>query len=226
MISDQTRPFAWSFSRLRGYQSCAKRFYHVNVLKDFAEEESDALSWGNQVHAAIRARITKNTPLPLGMGQWENLCIDTLRRAKGGKVYTEQKLGMNREFGPSGFFDTSVWLRTVLDLLVIKNNVALIIDWKTGRKDEESVQLGLFAAVVFAHQPQVLACRSEYHWLGGGEPTRKDFRRGGMNEFWSGVLPDVTQLEQAFNTTTFPARPSGLCRKWCPVRSCPHYGVG
>jgi spore coat polysaccharide biosynthesis protein SpsF (cytidylyltransferase family) len=44
------KPFAWSYSKLKNYEVCPKRHWHVDVKKDFKEAESEALKQGNLVH--------------------------------------------------------------------------------------------------------------------------------------------------------------------------------
>ena len=38
--------FTWSFSKLRAFEVCSKRFYHYEILKDVKEPESRALVEG------------------------------------------------------------------------------------------------------------------------------------------------------------------------------------
>ena len=33
-------------------------------------------------------------------------------------------------------------------------------------------------------------------------------------------------MEEAYRTTTYPPKPSGLCSSYCPVTSCPYHGKG
>ena len=56
--------------------------------------------------------------------------------------------------------------------------------------------------------------------------TDETFAREDMPGMWRSLWPRIQALEAAHNTTTYPARPGGLCRSWCPVNTCPHHGVG
>jgi hypothetical protein len=98
------------------------------------------------------------------------------------------------------------------------------LDWKTGKILEDGVQLALMAACVFAHHPQIQKLRTEFVWLKEDATTRADFTREDMVKVWAGVLPRVEVLEKAYKTTDFPPTPNNLCRKWCPVTSCPYHG--
>lgn len=103
--------------------------------------------------------------------------------------------------------------------------MALVADWKTGKILEDSVQLALMAQCVFAHHPEVQRVRSEFIWLKEDATTRADFSREDMVKLWVSLNPRIAALEHAHNTTTYPAKPGSLCRRWCPVKACPHHGV-
>lgn len=217
-----SKPFTWSYSRLKNFESCPKRHYHVDILKDVKEEESESLMWGNEVHKALAERLSKNKPLPPAMSGYEGWCEKIL--STPGDILVEQKLAITAEFGPCGFFDKNVWFRAVGDVIKIDGPVALIADWKTGKILEDSQQLALSAACVFAHYPQVRRVRSEFIWLRDGATTRADFNRDAMVDTWKSLWPRIAALEHAHKTTSYPAKPGPLCRRYCPVSTCPHFG--
>jgi hypothetical protein len=142
----------------------------------------------------------------------------------GGKILVEQKLAINKEFGPESWFSDKAWYRGIGDVIKIVGPVALIVDYKTGKILEDGVQLALMAACTFAHHPEVKKVRSEFIWLKEDATTRADFTREGMADIWRNVWPRVEALEHAHNTMTYPAKPGPLCKRWCPVNVCPHHG--
>lgn len=217
------KPFTWSYSRLKNYESCPKRHYEIDITKNVKEDESEALLWGNRVHAGFAARLSKNVPLPDGMAEWEPWCERIL--STPGQILVEQKLAITKDFGPTGFFERNVWFRGVADLLKINGPVALAIDWKTGKIVEDSQQLALMAACIFAHHSEVQVIRTEFAWLKDDASSRVDFKRSEMARMWANLWPRIEALERAHNTTTYPAKPGALCRRWCPVKSCPHHGT-
>lgn len=229
------KPFSWSWSKLKNYRTCPKRHYHVDIAKEFKEEESDSLKWGNEVHDAMAKRCgDKQVPLPPMMqhyGQWPQT-IDKLR-ASGLTIKVEQKLAMSEKFTPTSFFDAATWFRGVADVLGLATSSALTVDWKTGNKIQPDFeQLGLSAQLVFAHYPQVNSVSAIYVWLGHTNDdgtdciTQKTYTRDGMVPIWNDVWPWVKQMTEAHRTVTYPPKPSGLCVHYCPVTSCPHHGKG
>lgn len=216
------KPFAWSYSKIKNYAVCPKRHYHVDIAKDYKEDPSDALVWGNMVHDALHRRLALNDPLPERMELYEPwaAAID----AAPGELSTELKFALTDEFQPTTFFDKKAWYRGICDVLVVNGPVALAVDWKLGKIIEDSVQLGLMSACIFAHYPEVQAIRTEFAWLKDDATTRVDFTRADMPALWNEVLPRVAVLKEAAETLTYPPKPSGMCKRWCPVTSCPHHG--
>lgn len=219
------KPFTWSYSRLKNFEACPKKHYEIDLKKSIKEEQSDQLLWGNQVHDGLAKRCGgKRTSLPKGMELYEPHAARVLTSA--GNIYVENQMALTREFAACGYFDPPVWFRAKVDLIKINGRVALIIDWKTGKIVDDSCQLALSAACVFAKFPEVQKIRSQFAWLAQNAKTDEDFTRADMPGMWRGLWPRIQALEHAHNTTTYPAKPGGLCRSWCPVTSCPHHGVG
>ena len=63
----KNNPTAWSFSRLNGFETCPKKFWHTSVRKDVKEGESEAMRYGKMVHKALEKRVANGKPLPLSL---------------------------------------------------------------------------------------------------------------------------------------------------------------
>lgn len=222
-VRNKPKSFSWSYSKLKNFESCPKRHYHVDVAKDVKEEESEQLAYGNMLHKALAERIGKGIPLPSPFAAMEVWAEKVSH--PGGKILVEQKLAITKDFGPCDFFAKDAWFRGIGDVIKIIGPVALILDWKTGKIVEDSQQLALMAACVFAHHPEVQQVRSEFIWLKEDATTRADFKREDMPKVWAALWPRIEALEAAATTLTYPARPGFLCRKYCPVSACPHHGT-
>jgi RecB family exonuclease len=217
----KSKPFAWSFSKLKNFETCPKRHYHIDIKKDVKEEESEMLAFGNALHEALAKRIKDQTPLPKPYAEYETWA----QKLEGpGQTLVEQKLAITADYAPCTFFDNKAWYRGVADVIKINKSVALALDWKTGKIKEDSVQLALMAACVFAHHPQVQRIRSEFVWLQHDATTRIDVTRDDIVKLWVTLKPRIDQLKQAYDTNTFPPKQGGLCRKWCPVTQCQYHG--
>lgn len=218
------KPFSFTYTKLKNYETCPKRYYEIDYAKSVKESESDQLKWGNAAHKALAKRCSENVPLPEGMEDFEKWCARVTSGGNNATILVEQKLAIDKEFNKCDWKASTAWYRGIGDVIKIVGDVALIVDWKTGKVLEDSVQLALMAQCVFAHYPEVQRVRSEFIWLKHDATTREDFSRENMISLWNVLLPRVKQLQHAHETMTFPPKPGGLCRRHCPVQSCPHWG--
>lgn len=218
------KPFAWSYSKLKNFETCPKRHFHVDVARDVKEDESDELKWGGFVHKSAADFLgPKGIALPPEAKILKPWC-ERILATPGSNILVEQKLALSKDFGPASWFGDGAWFRGIADVIKIMGPVALVVDWKTGKILEDSVQLALTAACVFAHHQDVHKIRTEFVWLKENADTRADFRRSEMPEIWKNLWPRIEQLRRAHETSSYPAKPGKLCRKWCPVTKCPHHG--
>lgn len=215
------KSFAWSFSALTRFEQCPKQYYHMNVSKDFKDEDSEWSVEGKVIHDAMYQRVLKGKPLPLPLRNHEPIAAKFA--AAEGEKHGEMKLAINKKFEPVDYFAPDVWLRVVIDLLIIKDGKAIIVDWKTGKVKDDFTQLSLTAAVLRQYMPEIEFFTVVYVWLKSKSVTRRNLTVSKLKDVWSALLPRSRAIEEAIATTTFPARQSGLCR-FCPVRTCPHYG--
>jgi hypothetical protein len=219
----QAKAFAWSYSKLKNYETCPKRHFHYDIAKDVQEPESQQLKDGNFKHDALAKRLGgKKIPLPAQVIELEKWAARV--EATPGTLLVEQKYAIKRDFSSCSWFDKQAWYRGIADVVKLNGPVGLLIDWKDGKIVEDSVQLFLMAQCAFAHLPALQRIRTEFVWLREDATTRQDFKREEMAGHWAGLLPRVAVLEQANQTMTYPAKPGRLCKRWCAVTACPHHG--
>jgi hypothetical protein len=224
MSTTEVKPFAWSFSQLKNFETCSKRYYHYNVAKDVVEPSTPQLDAGNALHKHFEDRLVKGTPLPLGYGMYEKLLAKIV--AAPGALYGEQKLAINANFEPRTYFARDVWLRTVADAAKVLGDRATIFDWKTGKPSDDETQLKLNAATMFAHAPELRRVRAALVFLGHNATTQAEYDRDDLPEIWSEIMPRVRAMAKARQDQEYPPRPSGLCKRYCAVVSCPYFGKG
>lgn len=208
------KPFAWSYSALTSFETCPRRHYLTKISKEVVEPQTEALTWGNRVHKALENRL-KGFTLQDEMAAFEDQAAAVLRY--GGTVEAEAKVALNRQFSPVEYFAKDVWVRGVLDWSVVKGDTMVVGDWKTGKPDPDSAQLKLFAAMAMARKPFVKKVKTVFVWLKTNEVTAESYVREDIPAIWQEFTPRVQAMENAVASGKFPPRPSGLCRKWCPV---------
>jgi len=219
------KDFAWSFSKLKNFETCPLRHEQVDLKKNFAEKQDPdgPLAWGNRVHTSLAEALGgTNVPLPPEMATYQKW-VDCIR-AGPGQLLVEQKYAMTRDLQKCSWFGNSTWYRGIGDVVLLAGSRALIADWKTGKVKEDSVQLILMAQCIFSHYPAVQKVRSEFVWLAEDCTTPAWYTRQDISNEWSAILARVNALEHAYNTKIYPATPSRLCRQYCPVTTCAHHG--
>jgi CRISPR/Cas system-associated exonuclease Cas4 (RecB family) len=212
------KPRPWTYSHLDQFETCPRRFHEVKIAKKFTEPPSEHIKWGNEVHAAFEKRVLDGYPLPDGMKQWE--AIATKLASLPGEKYVEKKMAIDKAFKPSDYWQS--WSRGQPDLLVVSKQKAAVLDYKTGKR-KPTEQLDLYALYVFAHFPEVDSVDTAFVWLKDKKIDRKTITRAEVPMTWQAFLPRVAKLESAYERESWPARPSGLCKGWCPVASCEHH---
>ena len=208
----------WTYSALEKFETCPRQYYHVRVARDVVEPPTEHTIWGEKVHAALEARVLTQTPLPESMQQWEPIAAQLA--GMPGEKLTEHKLAVDEAFQPADW--NSCWSRGIADLIVKQDGKALVVDHKTGRR-KPTEQLALYAGFVFAHFPDVDEIQTGFIWLKEKKIDKQTYRRVDVPSIWQQFLPRVRKLNTAQENDTWQAKPSGLCKGWCPVKHCEFY---
>ena len=223
--------FTWSFSKLRDYRTCPRKFNEVTRLKKFEEQRNPALDAGDSLHAAFKRRVEQGLPMPTAfehLNDWGDEAAQVLHPLQ--ITMCEKEIALTRDLKTTGYFDNNVWFRGKLDWVTLyptKNGesfVARVVDYKTGKPSDEIIQLALYAQCVFSAWPDVVGVRTEYWWTQIHDKSHEMFTRDDMKELWAELLPELTAMEQAQKDNNYPARRNGLCKNYCPVFTCEHNG--
>lgn len=217
---------AWSFSSLDKFETCPERFHHTNVLKDVSDPPGAEAQFGTSVHQALETRLVTGNPITGTFAVYDPYAAKVASLVKpGGILKAEQKLALTEDLKPTTFFAKNVWFRGVIDFSVTNGSTCLVGDWKTGKRKANSQQLELCAAAVAATDPNVETIKTLFVWLKDKTTDLAVLTRNQAELVWDKFRPRVARLDEAYQTDTWPAKPSGLCRKYCPVKSCKHCGV-
>ena len=222
---------AWSHSRIDAYLTCPRKLYETAIAKNFTEEFGEAANWGQKAHAALDRRLRLGAALPSNMSQYEDAAAKVAKLAEhlGMEIHTELALALDADLKPCGWKDwDTCWVRCALDVLLLdpSGKTAIAVDWKTGKRKNDDRQLALQAAMVFRHYPHVEEVRSAYCWLKeGGDMDSATFTRDNESLLWKQYLPVVRQLTDSVLHGDWPEKKSGLCREYCPVKTCRNNGA-
>lgn len=221
-----TKIAPWSFSRIKDFDTCPKQFYHKHILKELPFEETEATRYGNQFHKAAEEFIRNGTPVPDRFA-FARPTLEALD-AKPGDKFCEYKFGLTRELEPCSFYAKDVWFRGIIDLLIVHEDRAWIVDYKTGKSSRyaETGQLELMALATFKFFPHVTSVNAGLVFVVADEFVKDKYALETEGEMWAKWLGEYAKMEKAAETGVWNPKPSGLCRAHCKVLECPHNGRG
>ena len=216
----------WSFSKAKAFEQCPKQFYHEKILREYPFVETDAIRYGNAFHTAAEEYVRDDTPLPK-MFDYAVDMLESLKAKKGNKL-CEEKLGVTENLSPCSFYDKEVWYRGIADLLIIneEDELAWVVDYKTGKnaKYADKGQLELMALLVFAHYPKIKYVRAGLLFVVSNNLVRDSYADFDAPTLWTKWANKYSIMEMAEKRNVWNPRPSGLCKRHCPVTVCVHNG--
>jgi len=214
---------AHSFSAIKLFENCPKRYYLQRVTKEIQDEGSEASLYGNRIHEALEARL-KGSELTTETKKYEALCfaIDKLASDPNAELFVEHQLTLTENLTATSWFAKDAWLRSILDVLIIRDDQAIVMDWKTGKRRPDFTQLEMFALQVFKHFPDVNEVTSTFVWLKDMKMDAEIYKRSDATKMWEELLGRINRIYQAADSVNWPAKPSGLCR-FCPAKNICDY---
>ena len=121
----------WSFSKIKAFEQSPKQCYHMKVLREYEEPETEAMLYGTLFHEAAENYVKNDDPMPPKF-DYAIKTLDKLKEKRGDKL-CEYKLGLTKELKPCGFSDDTVWFRGIADLIILDDDLAWVVDYKTGK---------------------------------------------------------------------------------------------
>jgi hypothetical protein len=216
---------AWSYSSIKTFEQCPKKYFHLKIAKDVKDDPGVAADYGTAVHLAAEEFIRDGKPIPDKFGYIRPI-VERLAALPGEK-HAELKLGLrktNSGYEPCDFFDDKVWWRGIADLLVIDGHRAWCVDYKTGKSARyaDTKQLDLLAGAVFTHFPEVNKIKSSLMYVVSGELIPKTHVITERSQYLSVFDSQLEGLEAAMDNGVWNPKSGPLCG-WCPVVDCAHW---
>lgn len=219
-----TKPPAWSYSRVKAFETCPRQYYHLKVAKTYKDEGSAATAYGSEFHEAAEFYLRDGTPLP-DRFNYARAVLDTIGAMKGDKHY-EYEMGLKEDLTPCKIDDETVWWKGIADVLIVNGSEARVLDYKTSKsaKYADKGQLELMAMAVFRHFPQVTKVKAGLVFVVCNAFVRDTYEVESAPQLWEKWLGKYRGLEAAYKNDVWNPRPSGLCFKHCLVECCEHNG--
>jgi len=213
---------AWAISGLKDYELCPRKYHEERVLKRVERVYNAKGDDGKDKHKAIENYFVEERPLPPTLNAHARVLSLIRDKLEGMELFPEVKLGVTQLLTPCDFWDDLCWARGVADLVAVAKNALIVLDWKTGRPNDDFDQLALMALMLFAKYPHINEVRAGYYWMKEMRLAPRIFYR----REWTGLWGDFVQrAERMLSDTRFHPRTNFLCKKWCPVKTCPYNGA-
>jgi CRISPR/Cas system-associated exonuclease Cas4 (RecB family) len=216
----------WSYSKLKAFETCPRQFYHMKIAKTYTEPEREHLIYGNEFHKACELYVRDGKSLPKKFDYAKGM-LDTLMK-KPGEKHTELRMGLNKDLEPCEYFAKDIWYRGIVDLLIIDEDKAWIVDYKTSKNEKyaDTGQLELMYLTVLKHYPNIKKIHAALLFVIPKKLITETYTREDEPALWKRWLARYTKAETAAKNNIWNPNPSGLCNRHCAVLECPHNGQG
>jgi hypothetical protein len=216
-------PIKWSFSGLKTYENCPKKYYHLKVAKDVQDSPGETALYGTAVHLAAEEYVRDGKPLPPQFSFMKPQ-LDALVAVPGEKL-CEYEMGLRGDLSPCGFNDDDYFCRGIADLIILdrEKGKAVIVDYKTGSpKYADTGQLELMAFMLFKHFPEINSVKAGLLFSVTKDFIKVKYKRDELAVLPAKFVETLAKLKNSMQSGVFNAKSSGLCG-WCPVESCKHW---
>ena len=247
---------AWSHSKVQLLYKCPLQFYLKYILKvkpvdvtvsviteigKAAHRVLELAPSGNSVDT-ILARVRKEFP-QLSEDEWKNVeelefnimkfqaKLKDFEAIHGVKRYIhELRIGVTKNFQPTGFFSDDVWFRGVIDFVIQMNNSdAIMIDHKTGAPAVMGVknfqkQLDTYKVLFHHGVEKINGAKSGIHFIKDGEVKMDEY--SDAEEIETTLRDKVTSsinvaIDMVHDLGIFKKTPGQTVCKYCDyVKEC------
>lgn len=211
----------WSFSSLKTFQQCPKKYYHTKIAKDVVEPDTTATLYGKSAHTVAEEYIRDGKPVPPQFAYMQDT-LDNLKAIPGEK-HCEMMLGFTKDLKSCEFHAPDVWWHGIADLVVIneEKKLAYSVDYKTSKSARyaDVKQLDLVATGIFAKFPKIERVRSALLFVVSKEFVKAEHHVQMVPKYIEKPAQDVARIEAALENGVWNPVQGPLCR-FCSVKQC------
>ena len=211
----------WSFSSLKTFQQCPKKYYHTKIAKDVVEPDTTATLYGKSAHTVAEEYIRDDKPVPPQFAYMQET-LDSLKAIPGEK-HCEMMLGFTKGLEACEFHAPNVWWHGIADLVVIneEKKMAYSVDYKTSKSARyaDVKQLDLVATGIFAKFPKIERIKSALLFVVSKEFVKAEHHVEMVPKYVEKPARDVARIEAALENGVWNPVQGPLC-KFCSVKQC------
>jgi hypothetical protein len=209
----------YSYSSLNCYENCPKQFFHRYIARDALPYQGVEAEAGTKVHEAIETALKTRQPLPKHMEVYETTISSV--RGKINNARIEQTIYLDKSF-QYALTKPSAGFVVKLDVLLLSDDGtrAVVMDWKTGKPREDTLQHDCYALGVMRAFPDVLHVTGFNVYLKIGKIGRQlEYARENIQVQQDEIARRIAVIEA---DQRYAPKPSPLCH-WCSAHKCKYY---
>lgn len=219
---ETVKPIVWSFSSLKTFQQCPRKYYYAKVAPDaIRDPDTKATLYGKAVHTVAEEYIRDGVPIPPQYKYMQSV-LDQLNAIPGDKL-CEVKLGLTKNLESCDFDAPNVWWHGIADLVVINRTtgVAHSVDYKTSKSARyaDVKQLDLVACGLFAKFPEIKKVKSALLFVVSKEFVKAEHHVEFKDTYVETSAKDVARIEAALKSGVWNPVSGPLC-SFCSVSHC------
>jgi len=214
-----------SHTALDTFKTCPQQYRAKYITKEVKFEQTTATLLGDRMHKALESRIRDGIMLPTEFAHLEPMVAKVLEFP--GIRYVEHKLAFNDNGVPIPYWDKNGYFRGAADLMVFdqEKGYLRIFDWKSGKPRANKDQLDRMALAAYQCIKGVKKIRAAFVYPLLAAPVQAEtYHDTDMPRLMQLLQHDIKRVDTAIELNQFPPSPSGLCKQWCDVLSCPFNG--
>lgn len=217
---------AHSYTSIDTYNTCPKQYHAKYVTKEVKFQPTEATLYGDRMHKSMETRLRYQTALPEEFAGLEATARSI--EAIQGELRVEEPLAITRDWAPTTFFGSNVWVRGKGDVTIYNKDKQrlFVFDWKTGKPVKDMLQLEMMAMLGVRRYPAAQEVRAVFVYTKTGDIEKEKFSIDDIKAIEQKVEQKIIRIETAHEKNLFPPQPNGLCKSWCQVTSCQFHGKG
>lgn len=209
-------------SSMGAYLQCPRKFKGMYIDKSMPYVGSEAQEKGKRMHSAAEDYLMRQIDMP---GEWAYLkpAFDQFL-AWPGQMMVERPVSVDANWMTTGWRTKE--LGSKVDFMKYDKAAGYLrlLDFKTGKPNENYLQLEIGAAVMFAREPTLRKVNAAYVYTKFQPHEAKFisklvFTRAQYPELKDKIQKRIIRMKQAFDTDDFQPIPTALCG-WCNHPTC------
>lgn len=208
------------FNKGFSFEEVREKVFKWNQLNKPPMDNKEVESIVKSMHKRHQKNLDENPKptLPKNYQRFQSM-VDSLIEIPGKKL-TELEMALTRDKKVCDFHDENRWVRGIADLVILDEDYAFVVDYKTGsNRYPDTKQLRLMALMLFEHFPEIKKVKAGLMFLKHKTFITEEYKAEDKSLSWAIFTKILSRLDHAYETDKWLPNPTPLC-KWCSVKTC------